>query len=126
MLQSSLHFFPVDLALYYNVSHGMLIPQWIIKLKSFQLALKIFLLSSGIYPFVTKRFALGFVPVLTDFSLGNFGDSKPISEGIFELRLHFGAGYRIYFAQVGSSIVVLLGGGDKRSQSQDIQLAISL
>ncbi|MGB8699885.1 MAG: type II toxin-antitoxin system RelE/ParE family toxin [Thermosynechococcaceae cyanobacterium] len=58
--------------------------------------------------------------------LGNFGDAKPISEGIFELRLHFGAGYRIYFAQAGSSIIVLLGGGDKRSQDKDIQLAISL
>jgi putative addiction module killer protein len=58
--------------------------------------------------------------------LGNFGDSKPISEGIFELRLHFGAGYRIYFAPVGSSIVVLLGGGDKSSQPKDIQFAISL
>lgn len=58
--------------------------------------------------------------------LGNFGDSKPLSEGIFELRLHFGAGYRVYFAQVGSSIVVLLGGGDKSIQSKDIQFAISL
>jgi putative addiction module killer protein len=58
--------------------------------------------------------------------LGNFGDSKPISEGVFELRLHFGAGYRIYFAQVGSSIIVLLGGGDKSSQSKGIRLAISL
>ena len=58
--------------------------------------------------------------------LGNLGDSKPISEGIFELRLHFGAGYRIYFAQVGSTIIVLLGGGDKSTQPKDIESAISL
>jgi putative addiction module killer protein len=58
--------------------------------------------------------------------LGNFGDSKFISDGVYELRLQFGPGYRIYFTNVNSSIIVLLAGGDKGSQPKDINLAISL
>jgi putative addiction module killer protein len=57
--------------------------------------------------------------------LGNFGDSKAIADGVFELRFHFGAGYRVYFSTVGD-LVVLLMGGDKASQAKDIQSAISL
>ena len=53
--------------------------------------------------------------------LGNFGDTESVGEGIYELRLHFGAGYRIYFAKVEKIIVVLLGGGDKSSQQKDIE-----
>lgn len=52
--------------------------------------------------------------------LGNLGDVKPLGEGVSELRVDYGPGYRIYFAQVGTTIVVLLCGGDKSSQRQDI------
>ena len=54
---------------------------------------------------------------------GNFGDWKSVGEGIFESRFHFGAGYRIYFGIVGNTIVLLLCGGDKSSQTRDIERA---
>ena len=53
--------------------------------------------------------------------LGNFGDCKAVGKGIFELRLHFGSGYRIYFGLDDRVIVVLLLGGDKTRQTKDIQ-----
>jgi putative addiction module killer protein len=52
--------------------------------------------------------------------LGNFGDAKAIGDGVFELRVTFGPGYRIYFAEDGKRIIVLLGGGSKRAQAKDI------
>lgn len=57
---------------------------------------------------------------------GNFGDVAPVGEGVSEARLHFGAGYRLYFVQRGETLVVLLAGGDKRTQANDIQLALEL
>lgn len=54
---------------------------------------------------------------------GHYGDFKSVGGGINELRLFFGAGYRIYFAEDGDTLVVLLCGGDKSSQRQDIQQA---
>lgn len=57
--------------------------------------------------------------------LGNFGDCRPVGEGILELRLAFGAGYRIYFAEAEKAIVVVLCGGDKSSQKRDITRAKS-
>lgn len=54
---------------------------------------------------------------------GNFGDVAPVGNGISEARLHVGPGYRLYFAQVGTVIVVLLCGGTKRDQTTDIARA---
>ena len=51
---------------------------------------------------------------------GNFGDYKPVGSGVMELRIDYGQGYRLYFAQSGETIVLLLCGGDKNTQSQDI------
>ncbi|MEO0803958.1 MAG: type II toxin-antitoxin system RelE/ParE family toxin [Cyanobacteria bacterium J06642_2] len=59
-------------------------------------------------------------------ALGNFGDVAPVGEGVSELRIHYGPGYRVYFIQRGSIVVVLLCGGDKRSQSSDIARAKTL
>ena len=55
--------------------------------------------------------------------LGNFGDSKPVEEGVVELRISYGPGYRAYFGRDGSTIVVLLCGGGKSTQDKDIELA---
>ena len=55
---------------------------------------------------------------------GNFGDSKHIKGRLYELRLFFGPGYRIYFGKDGNAIIVLLSGGDKRSQNNDIRTAL--
>lgn len=54
---------------------------------------------------------------------GNFGDCKPIGDGVSELRLFFGPGYRVYFGEHGNTIVVLLCGGDKGSKEKDIEKA---
>lgn len=59
-------------------------------------------------------------------SLGNPGDVEPVGEGVSELRVDFGPGYRIYFKQRGKTIVVLLAGGDKRAQKRDIEKAKEL
>ena len=55
--------------------------------------------------------------------LGNYGDWKPVGDGVYEIRLHFGSGYRIYFTEHGSIVVLLLCGGDKSTQKRDIKLA---
>ena len=57
---------------------------------------------------------------------GNPGDVKPVSEGVSELRIDYGPGYRVYFKKQGRTIVVLLAGGDKRTQSRDIETALHL
>jgi putative addiction module killer protein len=59
-------------------------------------------------------------------SLGNPGDAKPIGDGVSELRIDHGPGYRVYFVQRGSVLVVLLAGGDKSTQAQDIRKAKTL
>jgi putative addiction module killer protein len=60
----------------------------------------------------------------TRISLGNFGDYKSMGDGVFELRFHFGSGYRIYYGLDGKNIVILLIGGDKKRQNRDIKKAI--
>ena len=57
---------------------------------------------------------------------GNFGDSKPVREGVSEMRIDIGPGYRIYYARSGARIILLLCGGDKRTQSQDIDRALAM
>ena len=55
--------------------------------------------------------------------LGNMGSCEPVGEGVMELKIDFGPGYRVYFGQVGNKLVVLLNGGDKGSQEKDIKTA---
>ena len=55
---------------------------------------------------------------------GNFGDCKPLSDGVWELRIDWGPGYRVYYAMLGRKCVLLLCGGDKRKQSADINRAV--
>lgn len=59
-------------------------------------------------------------------SLGNPGDVKPVGNGVSEMRVDYGPGYRVYFVQKGDAIVILLIGGDKRSQKKDIEAAKTL
>jgi putative addiction module killer protein len=57
-------------------------------------------------------------------AVGNFGDCKSLRQGLFELRIDWGPGYRIYYAMLGATCVLLLCGGDKRKQSSDIERAL--
>jgi putative addiction module killer protein len=60
---------------------------------------------------------------LDRLAYGHAGDVAPVGEGISELRIHYGAGYRIYFQRRGKTVILLLCGGDKSSQAKDIKLA---
>jgi putative addiction module killer protein len=59
-------------------------------------------------------------------SLGNPGDVKPVGKGVSELRIDYGSGYRVYYKKVGQKVIVLLAGGDKRTQTKDIKTALRL
>lgn len=55
--------------------------------------------------------------------VGNFGDCKSLGGGISELRIHYGPGFRIYYSMIGNVVILLINGGDKSTQSQDIEKA---
>jgi putative addiction module killer protein len=57
---------------------------------------------------------------------GNPGDVKPVGEGVSELRIDYGPGYRVYFKKQGRKVIILLAGGDKRTQAKDIKTALRL
>lgn len=57
---------------------------------------------------------------------GNPGDAKPVGEGVSELRIDYGPGYRVYYKQRGRALVILLAAGDKRTQAKDIETALRL
>lgn len=59
-------------------------------------------------------------------ALGNQGDVRPVGAGVSEMRIDYGPGYRVYFVRRGAALVVLLAGGDKRTQDRDIKTALEL
>jgi|ERR1017187_5805645 putative addiction module killer protein len=95
----------MELRRYLTASGRDLIGEWLSELKDVRTRAKI-------------------VARIDRLSAGNFGDCKPIRDGLFELRIDWGPGYRVYYAQVGRACVLLLCGGDKRKQSSDIKRAL--
>ena len=78
---------------------------------------------SGVRDGMTQR---RLVVRLRKASLGNLGDVKSVGEGVFEMREHFGAGWRMYYVQKGEVLIVMLGGGSKATQVADIARAVKL
>ncbi len=76
---------------------------------------------NGIRDGMTQR---RLVKRLRKATLGSLGDVKPVGGGIFEMREHFGPGWRMYYVQHGTVLIVMLGGGDKSTQSADIAKAV--
>jgi putative addiction module killer protein len=73
-----------------------------------------------------RQARLRIVSRIRRMSLGNLGDVKPVGEGVSELRIDYGPGYRVYLVQRGQALVILLAGGDKSTQSADIAKALAL
>ncbi len=63
---------------------------------------------------------------LRKVTLGNLGDVKPVGDGVFEMREHFGPGWRMYYIQRGSVLILMLGGSDKSTQTADIAKPVKL
>ncbi len=78
---------------------------------------------SGIRDGMTRR---RLATRLRKASLGNLGDVKPVGGGVYEMREFFGPGWRLYYTQRGSTLIVMLGGGEKSTQQSDIAKAIAL
>lgn len=79
----------------------------------------------GLTTFVTSKRARILVRI-ERLAAGNPGDMKPVGEGVSELRIDFGPGYRVYFTKRGREVVILLAGGDKSTQATDIKTALRL
>ncbi|MEH2561078.1 type II toxin-antitoxin system RelE/ParE family toxin [Bradyrhizobium sp. AZCC 2289] len=77
----------------------------------------------GFPPSRTQRAVAKIASRIERLGLGNAGDVKPVGEGISEMRLTYGPGYRIYYKQTGKTIVLILCGGDKSTQDSDIKRA---
>ena len=73
-----------------------------------------------------RRAKLAIAKRIDRLAYGHMGDVKPVGDGVSELRVHMGPGYRVYFTQRGNTIIVLLCGGDKGSQARDIARAVAL
>jgi putative addiction module killer protein len=78
---------------------------------------------SGLKDRLTKR---RLATRLRKASLGNLGDVQPVGHGVFEMREHFGPGWRLYYVRRGPVLILMLGGGDKSTQAADIAKAIAL
>lgn len=94
-------------------------------------SLKIYETPNGTQPFMDWLRGLNDIKArtairlrLNRMQLGNFGYCEPVGEGVSELKIDLGPGYRVYFGMIGRTIVLLLFGGDKRSQNRDIQRAL--
>lgn len=72
------------------------------------------------------RAKLGILARIRRAELGNFGDCKPVGEGVSEMRIHVGKGYRVYFMRDGERVYFFLAGGDKASQRKDITVALAM
>lgn len=88
-----------------------------------------FITSEGIEPFAKWFNTLNSIAAakistaLYRMELGNYSNVKSLGEGIFEYKIDFGPGYRIYFGQDGENLVILVGGGSKKQQDKDIKIA---
>jgi len=78
---------------------------------------------SGVRDLVAKA---RIVRRLQQAQAGNFGDCEPVGEGVSEMRIHVGAGWRVYFVRRGQTVYLLLCGGDKKTQNKDIEMAKKL
>jgi putative addiction module killer protein len=78
---------------------------------------------AGVRDGLTRR---RLVARLRKAQLGNVGDVKPIGAGVYEMREHFGPGWRMYYLKRGAVLIVMLGGGDKSTQAADISRAVKL
>ena len=92
-----------------------------------ELELRILMLRNGKSPFKDWLRSLRDKPTqariqsrIDRLRLGNFGDYQGVGDGVFELRIHFGSGYRVYFGLHGAQVIILLCGGDKNTQARDI------
>lgn len=73
---------------------------------------------------IPKKAQKGIIARLARVESGNFGDCKPLRDGVQELRIDYGPGYRVYLSRQGAILVLLLCGGDKSDQSRDIDRAV--